>query len=161
MGNKTNSELGSKFQTKVEFDTTGVIGPIPGREVFTEVVLRVRCKDATSGNKILVKARMAVDDEWEEISTVYGSTSHLIHVASWDYIQFDCLVHEGESTLTLLSSAFFSEGIIASDAINLMNNELKAEVRKVYQGICALEDNIKSLNRQMELITDHEEHEVK
>ena len=157
---KGNSGLQSKFQTKIEYTEAGVIGPAEGFEVLKEVVVRLKSLNAKPGHVVRVCGRMVNDNELTELGVVEGSESKIFHIASWDYIQFDCITYSTSVSSSLISSAYFSDGMFAVDAINDMSSKLSDILFKLTSEVCDIKEEIKVINRQIELITDHEEDEV-
>lgn len=158
---KGNSGIDSKFQTKLEYSTTGVIGDTDGYEVLKEVVLRFSPGAVQSNHSVRVCGRMSTDTKWYEIGKLEGPGTDIIHIASWDYIMFECLVYSCGTTCTLISSAFFSDGMFVVRAIDSMNASLQERLDEIISTTCDLKAEIKIINRQIEIITDHEEDEVK
>lgn len=158
---KGNSGLLSKFQAKVEFNSSGVIGNVKGFEVLKEVVVRVRIKNAQPDNVVRVSGRMVNDDKWEEIGILKGNVSDIFHIASYDYIMFESLIYSTTNVNELISSAYFQDGMFMVSAINEMNNKLNNKLHILNSNLCDIKNDIEVLKRQVELITDHEEYEVK
>lgn len=157
---KGNSGLLSKFQTKVEYTSIGVLGPLMGHEVLTEVVVRVKTLLAKPSHTVIVKGRMSLDTEWEVLGSVKGNDNCIFHIASWDYIQMECITYDCPITCTLLSSAYFNDGIFAVNAINTMNQDIKESIHKLTSEVCDIKAQIETIKLQIEFITDHESYEV-
>ena len=159
---KGNSGILSKHQAKLPYTATGVIGDVKGYEVLKEVVIRVRNSGAGPNSLFRLSGRMATDSVWEEIGEVQGSSSEIFHIASWDYILFECIAFSSVTgTTTLLTSGFFNDGMFAVNAINAMNDNVTAKLDEIEDSICKIKEEIFIINRQIEIITDHEEDEVK
>jgi hypothetical protein len=158
---KGNSELLSKHQAKLSYSGVGVIGDVKGYEVLTEVVVRVSNGVVNNSHEIKVSGRMATDSAWYVLGFVTGAGTDIFHVASWDYILFECVIYDCADTCSLLSSGYFNDGMFAVNAINNMKEELSQRLLDIDDSICGIREEIKVINRQIELITDHEEDEVK
>lgn len=159
---KGNSELLSKHQSKLTYTSVGVIGNVRGYEVLKEVVLRIRNNGASENNSFRVCGRMATDTVWEEIGSVQGKGSEIFHIASWDYVMFECVDFISTAgSIDLITSAFFQDGIFAVNAINFMKDTLQDTLKDINSNICDIKQELNIINRQIELITDHEEDEVK
>ena len=159
---KGNSGLQSKHQVKLDFTEIGIIGDSNGYEVFTEVVMRFRVKNAKPENITRVCGRTSNDTKWYEIGQIRGVGSEAFHVASWDYVMYESLVYSSASTEnTIIASAFFNDGMFITDAIKDMSNEVTRRLEEIDSNVCEINKEINVINRQIEIITDHEEHEVK
>lgn len=159
---KGNSGLLTKHQAKISYSSDSIIGESGGYEVLKEVVVRVKNIGARSGNRVIVEGRLDVDtDEWEEIGIVEGNESKLFHVATWDHIRYRCSYFRGSGTNTLISSAFFNDGLFLIETIQNMNDSLNLKLDIINDSLCGLHEELDTLNRQLELVTDHEEGELK
>jgi len=159
---KGNSGILSKHQAKVSCTGTGVLGPQEGFEVLKEVVVKARIDKARPSNVVRICARTANDTKWYEIGIIEGNEMVTLHVASWDYITFECTQFSSlTGTNVLISSGYFNDGMFAVDSINDMKNEMKDSLLKLTSEVCDIKRAIETINRQIEIITDHEECEVK
>ena len=158
---KGNSELLSKHQAKIEYTTVGVVGSAQGFEVLKELTIKVRNASVNADHKVVIEGRMAIDDIYEEVGVVEGSLSKTFHIANFDYIRFYCVIYDSPNGASLRSSGFFNDGMFAVSAIKVMNEDLKKELNELNDSVCKLQDSITTINKQIELITDHEEDEVK
>jgi hypothetical protein len=158
---KGRSELNSKHQSKITYTGQGVLGPENGFEVFKEVVVRVKSLNAFPTNRIKILGRVATDKEWLEIGEVYGNESKIFHIASWDYICFECSFYNAASSgATLLTSGFFNDGMFITEAISSMNQDIKSLIEETNEKIGCIEKQIEVLKIQIGLITDHEGREL-
>lgn len=161
---KGNSGLLSKHQSKLSYSGAGIIGDPNGYEVLKEVVLRVKTREVSSKHIVSIEGRISLDSEWEEIGTLKGVQSSLIHIASWDYIRFVCLDYRPFSTgsdLEIISSAFFNDGLFITNAINDLKDSLNSGLHSISQDLKIIKREIEILNDQMETITDYEKEELK
>ena len=158
---KGNSELLSKHQAKIEYTSAGIVGDIKGYEVLKEVTIRVRNHNVRDDHKVILEGRMATDDNYDVIGTVEGDASKVFSIATFDYIRFTCIVYSSYDGVELRSSAFFSDGDFTPTAVNDMSTILQDKLNTLVDNVCKVQDQIEILNRQIEIITDHEEDEVK
>lgn len=158
---KGNSGLQSKHQAKVDYTSNGIIGEVNGYEVLKELIIKVRNSGVTNSHRVIVEGRMAIDDYYEEIGIVEGSVSKVFHIADFDYVRFSCLVYDTDNGASLRTSGFFNDGAFTVAAIDKMNNTLKEELTEINSNICKINEGMSIIKKQIELITDHEEYEVK
>ena len=96
------------------------------------------------------------------LDTIEGNEMITLHIASWDYIKFECINYDGiRAQNTLISSGYFNDGMFAVEAIKEMHKGLKDSLLKLTSEVCDIRNDMEVLHRQLELITDHEEYEVK
>lgn len=157
---KGNSGILSKFQTKLDYTSLGIIGSMNGYEVLTEVVIRVKTQNASPNNIVRLCGRMMNDTVWEEIGIIEGNVSKIFHIASWDYVQFECTKYEGIGPTTLISSAYFQDGMFSINAIEQMSHNIEQALIKLTSEVCDIKKEINLINKQIELITECERDEV-
>ena len=158
---KGNSGILSKHQAKLSYSGTGTIGDVKGYEVLKELTVRVRNANVNNDHKVVVEGRMATDDAYEEVGVVQGQTSKVFYIADFDYIRFTCVLYSSAITASLRTSGFFNNGRFTTEAIETMNNDLKEQLIEINSTVCNIQESLDIINRQIELITDHEEDEVK
>jgi hypothetical protein len=158
---KGNSGILSKHQSKLTYSSEGVIGDSKGYEVLKEVVIRIANNGVSPNHEVKVSGRMSNDTVWYDVGLLKGQGTGIFHIASWDYVLFECTEYDSGGISTLISSGYFNDGLFLSDSIEDMKNTLNNNLLEIEDALCKLQEQIYTLNRQIELITDHEEHEVK
>jgi len=158
---KGNSGLLSKHQAKLEYTGEGTIGNESGYEVLTEVALRLRSNGVKNEHRVAVYAKIATDHIWEQIAIISGPVSDIVNISSWDYVRFECTVYQNGVNTQLYTSAFMQDGIFLENVVKDMSDKLSQQLLCIEDSICGIKEQIISINRQIELITDHEEEEFK
>lgn len=155
---KGNSGLLTKFQAKLPHSSEGNIGNSNGYEVFKEVVLRFRTNDASSIHSITVEGRVAVDDKWEDLGEFTGEDTHLLHIASYDYIRFYCNIYSSKSGSTeLRASAYFQDGMFLANAVKEMSDKINVRLDQINSNICDLKEDTRELREQINIITEYKD----
>lgn len=112
---KGNSGILSKLQTKIGFESTGVINSY-ALEVLTEISVRANINNVNSTNVITVEAKLASDIAWTEIHILTGEVSGIIDVSTWDFIQFKCTTYSSSGSAEIIAAGYFnSKSIDALD----------------------------------------------
>jgi hypothetical protein len=158
---KGNSGILSKHQAKVEYSVQGIVGDNKGYEVLKEITIRIRNHGVRSDHKVILEGRIATDDVYEAIGTIIGTESSVFHISSFDYVRFTCIVYSSYDGAELRTSGFFNDGNFVADAINVMNKNIVNSITSLEDSVCKVQEQINLINRQIEIITDHEKDEVK
>ncbi len=146
---KGNSGILSKFQTKLEYSTSGTIGDTNGYEVLKEVIVRFSPGAVNPNHTVRICGRMSNDTKWYEVGHIHGKGTDVFHIASWDYIMFECLVYDCLSTCTLIASGFFQDGMFMVDALKDMSSSLQDQLININSNICDLKDSINVITKEL------------